>query len=279
MRHLAGDGALPDQLVEPGLVLAQVRLDLLGQVADGGGPDRLMRLLGVLGLGLEDARLRGQVVGAIALGDVVAQLRQGLLGQVDRVGSHVGDQADRAAADVDALVELLGGAHGALGGEAELARGLLLQRRGDERRRRVALALLALDRSTLSLPRRGDQRLLDDAGPSSSVMLNCSIFSPSNSISLALNGFLSASSGPGIGLDGPVLAPLEGLDLQLALDDQAQRRALHAPGGEPAADLLPQQRRQVEADQIVQRPRACWALTRSWTARGDWPRRLAPRAW
>ena len=63
----------------------------------------------------------------------------------DRVGAHVGDQADIALANVDALVELLRQAHRALGGEAELARGLLLQRRGRERRRRVAPALLALD--------------------------------------------------------------------------------------------------------------------------------------
>jgi hypothetical protein len=94
------------------------------------------------------------VVGAVALGDEVAHLGDGLVGQVDRVGTHVGDQADRAAADVDALVELLRGAHGALRGEAELARGLLLQRRGDERRRRVALALLALDRARAACRRR-----------------------------------------------------------------------------------------------------------------------------
>jgi hypothetical protein len=73
---------------------------------------------------------------------------------------------------------------------------------------------------------------------------------------------------------------LEGLDLQLALDDQAQRRALHAPGGEPAADLLPQQRREVEADQVVQRPARLLGVdqVRGQLARvGDGV--LAPRAW
>ncbi len=39
----------------------------------------------------------------------------------------------------------------------------------------------------------------------------------------------------------------------LALADHAQRRALHAAGRQTAAHLLPQQRRQVEADEIVER--------------------------
>src|SRR5690606_6302325 len=55
------------------------------------------------------------------------------------------------------------------------------------------------------------------------------------------------------GLDGPVLARLEGLDLLLALDDHAQRRRLHPPGRQPGLDLAPQHRRQVEADQVVER--------------------------
>src|SRR5690606_41955262 len=53
-----------------------------------------------------------------------------------------------------------------------------------------------------------------------------------------------------LGLDGPVLARLERLDLLLALDDHAQRRRLHAAGGQAGLDLAPQHRRQVEADQV-----------------------------
>jgi hypothetical protein len=56
-----------------------------------------------------------------------------------------------------------------------------------------------------------------------------------------------------VGIEGPVLAPDESLDLLLALDDHAQGRALDAPGGQAALDLLPQQRREVEAHQVVQR--------------------------
>jgi hypothetical protein len=45
-----------------------------------------------------------------------------------------------------------------------------------------------------------------------------------------------------VGFDGPVLARDEALDFLLALGDQAQRRALHAPGGQAAANFFPQQR-------------------------------------
>ncbi len=132
MGHLAGQGALPDEFVEPGLIGGEMGLEFLGGAPDGGGPHRLVGLLGVLGLGLVDARPGRQVVGAVAFADEAADLVQGLIGQVDGVGTHVGDEPYRAAADVHALVELLGDAHGALGGEAELARRLLLQGGGDE---------------------------------------------------------------------------------------------------------------------------------------------------
>ena len=44
-----------------------------------------------------------------------------------------------------------------------------------------------------------------------------------------------------VGLDGPVLACPERLDLEFALDDHSQGRALHAPCGQAGLDLLPQQ--------------------------------------
>src|SRR3979490_1839042 len=46
-------------------------------------------------------------------------------------------------------------------------------------------------------------------------------------------------------LDGPVLLRQERADLLLALADHAQRRALHAPRRQPAAHLLPHQRREI----------------------------------
>src|SRR6478672_7195823 len=79
------------------------------------------------------------------LRDVAADLLDGLVGEIRRIGSHVSDETHCRAADIDAFVELLGRAHGALRGHAELAHRLLLQRRGDERRRWIAQLGLALD--------------------------------------------------------------------------------------------------------------------------------------
>ena len=64
--------------------------------------------------------------------------------KIERVGAHIGDEADLALADVDAFVQLLRDAHGLLRAEAQFARGFLLQGRGRERRRGIALALLAI---------------------------------------------------------------------------------------------------------------------------------------
>ena len=98
-----------------------------------------MRFLGVLGLGGIEARLVRHIVASIEAADDLAGLVQGLGRGLDAVRPHVGDQADRLAADVDALIELLGGLHGALRVEAQFARGFLLKGRGRERRRRRTL--------------------------------------------------------------------------------------------------------------------------------------------
>ena len=72
---------------------------------------------------------------------------------------------------------------------------------------------------------------------------------------LYLDSLASNSGGlPGVqhGVDGPVFRRIERADLPLALHDQAQRHGLHAPGGKPAAHLVPQQRRNLVAHQAVQ---------------------------
>src|SRR6185437_5616170 len=88
---------------------------------------------------------RGPVLGAVILLDEASRRGDRLVGEGDAVGPHIGDEADRLAADIDALVEPLRQAHRPAGAEAELARGFLLQGRGGEGRLRVAADLLALD--------------------------------------------------------------------------------------------------------------------------------------
>ena len=50
----------------------------------------------------------------------------------------------------------------------------------------------------------------------------------------------------------PVFLGLEDLDLVFAVDDHAGRDRLHAPGGKAPADLAPQQRRELVADDAVE---------------------------
>src|SRR6185437_8318954 len=138
-------GALPDQLVELALVGLEIAGDLLRPAEHVGRTDRLMRLLRILGLGLVDARLVRPVVVAVLLLDQAARRGDRLARHGDAVGSHVGDETNRLAGDVDALIEALGDPHGPAGAEPELARGLLLEGRGGEGRRRVAPDLLPLD--------------------------------------------------------------------------------------------------------------------------------------
>ena len=165
-----------------------------------GRTDGLVRLLGVLRLGLVDARLLGHLVRAVEPRGDLADLLHRLGRQRHRVGTHVGDEADAALADVDALVELLREAHGAPRVEAELARGLLLQRRGGEGRRRVAPALLAVDgERRVSMPgrcapapRRGACRVRSTSRACASlVKLNCSTFAPRYSMQLQRESLLA----------------------------------------------------------------------------------------
>src|SRR5699024_7231629 len=145
VHHLAGDGALPDQLVQTRLVGAQISLHLLRQARARSRANGLVRFLRVLRFRLVAARLGGQGLVAITLLDAGAQLAHGFAGQRYRVGAHVGDQAGGFAVQRNALVQRLRRAHGAAGGKAELARGFLLQRRGGERWRRIAPALSLVD--------------------------------------------------------------------------------------------------------------------------------------
>ncbi len=138
-RHLAGERALEDQVVEPRMVARTGAI-----AAEIGGADRLMRFLRVLGLGLVLARGFGEVMTRIALGNRLARFLDRAAIHLNAIGSHIGDRA--------VLVEALRNPHGVAGGEAQLARGFLLQRRGGERRRRIALHGPSFDRLDGEMP-------------------------------------------------------------------------------------------------------------------------------
>ena len=251
--HLAGDRALPDQIVELALVVIEEAGHAGRRMQRRGRADRLVRFLRVLGFGTVQMRVFGQRARAVVARDDLADFRDRVVGQAHRIGTHVGDQADRAfVAERDAFVQTLRDAHGAAGGEPQLARGLLLQRRGGEWRRGTALALLGLHLADDQPSLRG----FDQA-----VARCMRVFFVGQ---VELLEFLAAQAGQArgealhrvraVGFDRPVFARLERFDFLFALADHAQRRRLHAPGRQAALHLAPQHRRQVEADQVIQRP-------------------------
>jgi hypothetical protein len=152
-------------------------------------------------------------------------------------------------------------------GEAELARGFLLQGGGGERRRRAALALLAVDVGDVQRtpPAACWMRARAASASSPLVRLNCSTFLPSSFDSRAVKPATDARTSASI---VQYSLRLEGLDLSSRSHDHAQRRRLHAAGRQAALHLAPQHRRQVEADQVVQRaPRLLGIDQVAWRSR------------
>ncbi len=239
--HLARRGAAPDQGIELPLV-GIGGLEVLRGEREIGRADGLVSFLGVLGLGRIAPRFFRQVLRAIGAGDLVAGGAIGFLGHVHAIGPHIGDAAG--------LVEFLRGLHGALGAEAEAARGILLQGGGDEGRRRVALDRLGLD---IGHRVAADSHCFERGG--GSLAIGQVEFLEGLAVEAMQAGLeIGAVRGAQLRLDLPVFLRLEGLDFQLAVADQAQRYRLHPAGRTRAGQLAPQHRGEVEADQIIERP-------------------------
>ena len=122
--HLAGDGTFPDQVVEPEVISFELSFELFRAPELGRWPDGLVGLLGVLDLVLVETGFGGKVFRSVEFRHQSANTRDSLLGQVDRVGTHVGD--------VSVLVQPLGRAHGPLCRHAKLPVSILLQGAGGE---------------------------------------------------------------------------------------------------------------------------------------------------
>src|SRR5205085_10656560 len=102
--------------------------DLLRPARKARGTDGLVGLLRILGTAdIGPGRAR-QVPRAEIIVDETPRLGYGLAGHVGAVRTHISNESDRLAADIDALVEMLGNLHGAFGREAQFSRCFLLQR-------------------------------------------------------------------------------------------------------------------------------------------------------
>ncbi len=208
-----------------------------------------MGFLGVLRLGLVFARGGRHIAIAEETGHELADRGDRLGHDLHAVGPHISNEAFGLAAKIDAFIEPLGELHGLARREAELARGLLLKRRGGEGRGRIAALRLALDIADReaaafegSLEPVG-VRLVGDV-----ELLELLAFGGDEPCLESL--VLGRRQ---LGSDRPIFLRLELLDLQLAIAHEPERHRLHAAGGAGARQLPPQDRRQGEADEIVER--------------------------
>lgn len=97
-------------------------------------------------LGLIDPRLFRDVFSTVVSRNKVPRRLDHVVVDADRVGTHVGDEADVAlVAHIEAFIELLGQHHRLLGAEIELADAFLLHRRRRKRRLRLTFTLAFFD--------------------------------------------------------------------------------------------------------------------------------------
>ncbi len=194
------------------------------------------------------------MLAAVALGDLPPGGVEGGARQRGAVGAHVGDVA--------VLVEGLRVAHRLLGRHPQLATGLLLERRGDERRRRSTPVGLALDRSHRER-HRGQvvgQRVGGDLVEPHEVVVG----EATGGVEVASGGDAALVDGDERGREGgplrggeqPVDVPVPGDDerhaLALALDDEAHGHALDPTRRQTGRDLLPQDRRHLVAVEAIE---------------------------
>ena len=232
--HLARHRAFEDQVVKLALV-ARPR----AVAAEIGRTNRLVGFLRVLGLGRIEPRLVGQVIGIVAIGDGLAAGVDGAAVHLHTVGTHVSDRTR--------LVERLGEPHRMAGRKAQLAGGFLLQRRSGEWRRGIALQWLrfdVLDRETRIL-----DRLLRGHGAAFIAERQLVELLP---VELDQPGVELRPVLLKLGNDRPVFVGPEMLDLDFAVDDDAQRHRLHAARALRAGKAAPEDRRKGETVEIVQ---------------------------
>ena len=244
--HLTCQESGPDQLVQLELLCREILFDVLGHQRHIRGPDGFVGVLGAA-LGLEFSGLGGTVGPAVPLADKAPGGGHCFVGQAQRVGTHVGDQAHSSlAGDVDALVELLGHRHGSCGGHVQLAGGLLLEGGCSEGRSGLAVFLLPLHLG--DGPGPPGHRVDDRLSLCFTVQLHLFVFS----MELGLKRPQVGGHPLQVSLNGPVLLGLEGANLHLPLHHQPGGYRLHPSGGQAPADLLPQQRGELVAHDAVQ---------------------------
>ena len=255
-RHLAGDGAFPDEVVHRQVAAFQPRFSRRAE-ALAGGADRLMGLLRIAGLGAELPRPLAQILLAVEALHTAAGGADRLIRKMNRIGSHVSDET--------AFVEALGAAHRLPRREAQLAVRLLLQRAGGERRHRLSHRWLLFHR--IHGPGRGLNRCSQRAGlllrqqPHLAARLETAgafveVVTAGDSAAAHMGelGFKTAAGMLELGFEIPVAAAAKGPPGPFPLHQQADSNRLNPPGREPPRHLFPQQGGEGVTDEAIQDP-------------------------
>ena len=244
--HLAGQEAAPDQLIQPELLRGQVLFDALGGQLHVGGADGLVGVL-CPGLGLEPPGGVRQVLLPIPGGGKLPGGGNGLVGQAQGVGTHVGDKTHGALSlDIHALIQLLGDGHGPPGAHVQLPAGLLLEGAGDKGGRGRAGLVLALDGADL------EGGGLDGGQNLVHLLLGFQLLLLLPAVELGLEAAGVGGDPVQQHLQSPVFLGDEGADLLFPLGHQAGGHGLDPAGGQAPADLLPQQGGELIAHNPVQ---------------------------
>ena len=193
-----------------------------------------MRFLCVFGFGFVHARAVRQEIRADFVADVMADFGERVFGKGNAVGTHIGNQADGTLSHVDAFKKLLRGAHGAVGGEAQFAHGVLLHGGGGIGCGRLACGLLFrhVGHAGFFALQRGQNSGLAGFVRQRELL---------QFVALPL-GELGAEFGAAfvaVQMDGPVFLRFKRADFVFAFANQPQRRALYASGAQTAPDFLP----------------------------------------
>ena len=243
--HLGCQKTAPDQLVQPVLVLVQavsypLRIQLHVSGTNG--------FVGILcrGLCFESMELTIIIGCPVAILDELGCCSHGFIGKPQRVGTHVGNQTQSTlTGHVHAFIQLLGNGHGALGSEAQLSGGLLLQGRSGKGRRSGTLLFCLLY--------VGNGKILAGHIVDDGLSLFLIFQFPLLLLAPVTGGEAARFTQKiQLGIQRPVFLGNKCPDLIFPVHNQTGGNGLNTAGRQAATDLLPQQRGQLVTHNSVQ---------------------------
>ncbi len=243
--HLAGHKPAPDQLIQLVLLGCQVRLQVVRRHHDIGRTNGLVGVLRVV-FRAEHALFRRIILRTIALHNEILGRGCRLIGQPQRVGTHIGNQTGQTClADLNAFIQLLCDRHRAARRHAQLAARLLLQRRSDKRRGRIFAFFAA---ANLAHGKRLAGNSCHD-GVRLRLVLQLHL---SAGIAVKRCGKHAARRCGKLCLQRPVFLRHKGADFFFPVNDHARRHRLHAARRQTALDLPPEEGGQLVAHNAVE---------------------------